>query len=79
MLKGVAAVVLAEMIAEAIGRKIAEILAVKTAAKAATKGGTSGVSKYAVECAHLRVGCWHWIWSLEILQRSRSCISSCKG
>ena len=86
LVKGVAAIVLAE-IAEEIGRKIAAMLAAKTAAKAATKGGTSGVSKYAaksVPILGLAVGFGFGVWryskgdvtgaGLEVMSGAAACL-----
>ena len=64
LIKGVAAVLLAE-IAEEIGKKIAAMLAAKTAAKAAAKSSSSGVSRYAaksVPVLGLAVGIGFGVW-----------------
>ena len=86
LVKGVAAVLLAE-IAEEIGRKIAAILAAKTAAKAATKGGSSGISKIAaksVPILGLAVGLGFGVWrywqgdmtgaGLEVMSGAAACV-----
>ena len=86
LVKGVAAVLLAE-IAEEIGRKIAAMLAAKTAAKAATKGGSSTASKYAaksVPVLGLAVGLGFGVWrywqgdmtgaGLEVMSGAAACI-----